>query len=313
MFQRILVPLDGSDLAERALKPAVLLAEAVQAEIWLLSIPYLSHLFKEDRAGYGLLWPEQSMADTEEALTNYLQLVKARYEKPGLAIQCHLEAGDEASVIVDTAVAQKMDLIVMSTHGRSGFSHWYLGSVTEKVLRSAPCPVLVVRDERPLRHILITLDGSPLSEQALAPGLTVANCCDAAVTLLSVVQAEQLDPKFVSKLENHEAGLGSQARDSFYYRTENYLTQIVQKHQHLTTQELCLVTLSGNPAEQILKAVEAEAVDLVVMATHGRTGLRRWVYGSVTEKVLRRATCNVLMVRPSNFPSQESHSNGNHH
>ena len=298
MFQKILVPLDGSELAEQALEPALMLAEEASGELLLLSIPYLKHLFVSERAGYGLLWPDQSVAHTHEELAAYLLGLQARHAYAGCSWLTQIVDGDEASVIVDTAAAQNVDLIVMSTHGRSGFSHWYFGSVTEKVLQSAPCPVLVLREARPLRHILITLDGSRLSERALAPGLALAHCFDAAVTLLRVEEPEELDPAFLRELDTHERGLGSQAYDTFYYRTENYLAEVAERHQPFCRQPLKQLVMSGSAANEILAAIENSDVDVVVMATHGRTGLRRWVFGSVTEKVMRHARGAVLIVRP---------------
>lgn len=303
MFQKILVPLDGSELAERALEPAFALAKAAGGELLMLSIPYLKHLFLAETAGYGLLWPEQSLAYTRDELAAYLQTLAERHAQPGLNLHSRVVEGDEASVIVDTAVSEKIDLIVMSTHGRSGLSHWYLGSVTEKVLQSAPCPVLVMRDAvRSFGHTLITLDGSHLSEQALTPALAVADCFDTAVTLLRVEQPEDLDPNFIYELDAYESGLGSQAREAINFRTENYLSQIAERHQPRCQQKIQLLVMSGSAAKEILTAIEAGSVDLVVMATHGRTGLRRWVYGSVTEKVMRQANCAVLIVRPPALP-----------
>lgn len=300
MFQKILVPLDGSELAEQALEPAHRLAEAANGELLLLSVPYLKHLFVHEVAGYALLWPEQSMSHTYQELSAYLQSLQEHYPHTGCRWITQIVEGDEASVIVDTAVAQNVDLIVMSTHGRSGFSHWYFGSVTEKVLQSAPCPVLVLREARPFRHVLITLDGSRLSERALLPGLALANSFAANVTLLRVEEPEELDPAFMRELDMQEAGLGRQAYDEFYFRTENYLAEIAERHQPLCHQPLKQLVMAGSPAQEILAAIENSDVDVVVMATHGRTGLRRWVFGSVTEKVMRHVRGGVLIVRPPN-------------
>lgn len=298
MFQKILVPLDGSALAEQALEPALRLAESAHGELLLLSIPYLKYMFVSEPAGYGLLWPNQSRAHTHHELDAYLQSLQSQYAATGFTWTSHISQGDEASVIVDTAVSQNVDLIVMSTHGRSGFSHWYLGSVTEKVLQSAPCPVLVIREARPLRHTLITLDGSKLSERALVPGLALANCFNTAVTLLRVEEPDEIDPATLHELDEYDPALAAQAHDAFCCRTETYLTDIVQRYQPLCRQPLRPMAMSGSPAKEILGTIENTDVDLVVMATHGRTGLRRWVFGSVTEKVMRRGPGAMLLVRP---------------
>lgn len=299
MFQKILVPLDGSELAEQALPPAVALSQAENGEVILLSVPVLKHMFVRERAGYGFLWPEDSLRHSRQELMPYLQGLQEVNARSGLVLRAEVRDGDAAGVIIDTAVAENVDLIAMSTHGRSGLSRWVLGSVAEKVLRQAPCPVLVIRDTKPFSHMLITVDGSELSEYALEPGLEVARRLGSRVTLLSVEQVEELDPQFIAELEQAEKGLGQHARDDFYHRTETYLQDIVLKYQPQLDQDIQIAPKSGAPVAQIiLDFIEANDVDLVVMSTHGRTGLKRWVYGSVTEKVLHGAHCAMLVVRP---------------
>lgn len=299
MFQKILVPLDGSELAEQALSPAVALSQVKNGELILLSVPVLKQMMMREQAGYGLLWPEDSLRHSHQELTAYLQRLEQEYAHASLSLRTEVRDGDAAGVILDTAMAENVDLIVMSTHGRSGFSRWVLGSVTEKVLRQAPCPVLVIRDKRQLSHILITIDGSQLSEFALAPGIEVARRLGSRVSLLSVEQEEEIDPQFIAELERAEKGMGQHARDNFYHRTETYLQNIVLKYQPQLEQKIKIAPRSGAPvAQSILDFIEAHDVDLVVMSTHGRTGLKRWVYGSVTAKVLRSAHCALLVVRP---------------
>ena len=298
MFHRILVPLDGSELAERALKPALKLSKAAKGELLLLSISYLKHAFVEERAGIGFLLPHQSIDQTRQELATYLQSIAEKSAQPEVLLRTRIEDGDEASVIVDTAVAEQSDLIVMSTHGRTGFSRWYLGSVAERVMQSAPCPVLIVRGERPFARVLITLDGSELAERALLPGFALASCFNSEVTLMQVEQPVAISPIFISDLEAQEHGLGSQARDYFYFRTQRYLDRMAQQHQSLISQEVKTMSLTGPVADTILETIEKNEIDLLVMATHGRTGLRRWVFGSIAEKVAHHAQCAVLVVRP---------------
>ena len=299
MFQKILVPLDGSELAEQALSPAVALSRAENSELIMLSVPVLKQMMVRERAGYGFLWPEDSLRYSRRELTAYLQGLEEANARSGLSLRAEIRDGDAAGVIVDTAMAENVDLIVMSTHGRSGLSRWVLGSVTEKVLRQAPCPVLVIRDKKPFAHMLIPIDGSQLSEFALGPGFEVSRRLGSHVTLFSVEQAEDIDPQFIAELERTEKGLGQHARDDFYHRTETYLQNVALKYQPQIEQEIQIAPRSTAPvAQSILDFVEANDIDLVVMSTHGRTGLRRWVYGSVTEKVLRSAHCAMLIVRP---------------
>lgn len=297
MFNKILVPLDGSELAEQALRPAVTLARKLDGEIMLLSAAVVKYAVVTETTGYGMSQVEEPHAYTHERLTSYLQEVQ---QKLSVYLQSSVKVveGDAASVIVDAAVDEDVDLIVMSTHGRSGLSRWILGSVTEKVLRQAPCPVLVLHEATPLRNILITLDRSMLSEYALEPGLEIARGLGSCVTLLSAESDDEIDPRFFTELDKVESGLGGKARDDFYRRTEIYLQRTAKRLQPTVEQRIEIAPKRGLAAPTILDYIESHDIDLVVMATHGRTGLSRWRYGSVTEKVLHGAKCALLIVRP---------------
>lgn len=299
MFRKIMVPLDGSELAENALEPAVSLAEKTDGKILLLSAAVHDLALARSRPGLGMEIVDELATHSRERLGVYLASVRKAHEDSPVAFELKVEEGDAASAIVDTAAAEEVDLIVMSTHGRSGISLWLMGSVTERVLRSAPCPVLAVHDEQFFEHILITLDGSELSERALEPGVAVARLLGGRVTLLSVEPPEEVEPGLFSDLEMAEAGLGEKVRDQSYQRTESYLQRMAGRCSESLDREVDIAPRTGAVAPAILDYIDYKEVDLVVMATHGRTGLRRWVYGSVTEKVLRKARCATLIVRPA--------------
>lgn len=295
MFKKILVPLDGSKLSERALDPALALAQQVGGEVILLSVPVLKHLFVEHSGGYALLYPEDSLKDSRRELTEYLQILAESQSHPDFTLSTELIDGDEASVIVDTAVAEDVDLIVMSTHGRSGIQHWLLGSVTERVLHKTLCPVLIVRSSQPISRILLPLDESELAECALEPGFEIAKRMGCQVTLFTVIALAHLD---LDRLEMMEAGLGHQLEECLLSEKETYLQNVVQRYEQMLDQQIHVSFAEGPTAQCILDFAEGQHTDLIVMATHGRTGLRRWLYGSVTEKILRGAHCHMLVVRP---------------
>ncbi len=297
MFNRILVPLDGSELAEKALQPAVKLARKIGGELVLLAAASVQQVFVTEMTAYSASQIETEHAHTRDRLTAYLGEM-AEQLPSYLPAHCHVIDGDAAGVIVDTAVSEKIDLIVMSTHGRSGVSRWIMGSVTERVLRQAPCPVLVLREDVEFDNILITLDGSELAEYALPVGLTFAKMMEGKVVLMSVQPQDEIDPAFIADLERIEPGLGGITRDDYYHRTESYLERMAKKIKMEFDQEVETEPRDGPPATMILNYIEKQDVDLVVMATHGRTGLSRWRYGSVTEKVLREGKSAFLVVRP---------------
>lgn len=273
MFDKILVPLDGSKLAERSLELADRLIGERPATIILLRVPVLK--------GYELLEDETDQRwDRQEAHT-YLDEIMARPRHPQLLMDKRVIEGDEAAVIVDTAVTDQVNLLIMSTHGRSGFGRWLLGSVSERVLRTAPCPMLVVRYEEPIRKMLIPLDGSKLAEKAIAPGLETARRLGAQVTLLRVAG---------------ETGDGYVKPQVAYA----YLQGIAEEIEGDTAVDIVIPT--GPVAPAIIEFVNTANIDLIAMTTHGFTGSGRWVYGQITEKVMRGADASLLVIRP---PAEE--------
>ena len=143
MFNKILVTLDGSELAERALQPAFALAEKFGAEIVLLRVP-LTQRYVSMPSGSGVLLPEQVVERDREETEAYLRAVKTQWLGTAPKIRTEAISGDPAAVILDVAETEAADLIVMSTHGRSGLSRLLYGSVAESVLRGARSPVLLV-------------------------------------------------------------------------------------------------------------------------------------------------------------------------
>jgi nucleotide-binding universal stress UspA family protein len=286
MFNKILVPLDGSPLSERALPPALALGRQPDTAVLLARVPTGEDapIMADDCR------PDQARRDAQV----YLDTLRLNHLQPGLNLRTRLMDGDAASAIVDTAAAEGVDLIVMSTHGYSGVTRWLLGSVTEKVLRTAPCPVLAIRISRPIQHLAITLDGSELSERALAPGLELAQRLHAAVTLLRSVPHAKID----GTLDETEHGLSRRLQQDLIDDAAAYLTARSARHAQsgLTIKTEVRV---GPAADNICEFVEAYGTDLIVMATHGRTGLQRWVYGSVAEKVLRSVNTSLLVCRPA--------------
>ncbi len=298
MFAKILVPLDGSPLAEMALKPALTLARWAGSSIYLLRVPTThQQVILPDLAGAEvLLWDENLQKSAREEAHSYLQALQAAHSEHNIYLR--LLEGDEAGTIVDVAEEDGIDLIIMSTHGYSGLTRWMLGSVTEKVLRGARCPVLVMRSEEPMRNVLITVDGSELSHKALARGLEVARCLGAGVCLLRVYQAGELAGDDHVLLDWTEQGKDTNLHEDGGEPALAYL-QSLARQSELPGQEIRVAAMEGSPAHTILDYAQAQGYELIVMATHGRGGLRRWVYGSVAEKVMRGAHGNVMIIRPS--------------
>ncbi|MBI3244532.1 MAG: universal stress protein [Chloroflexi bacterium] len=298
MFNKILVPLDGSELAERALKPALKIAQHSEAEIILLRVPLpetmliaAPHLY----GGYDLMYPSQALNKARQEVKDYLDQAQQAAARFGLNARIKTPEGNVAEAIMETAIEEHVELIVMSSHGYSGITRWVLGSVAEKVLGNAPCPVLIVRSTQSMDKALITLDGSEVAESAIKPGLDVAMALSREVTLLRVAEEVHFDE--LTQLEIAEHGLGARLQEELYREADTYLQSVAEAnlYDELTMQTLVRI---GAPTGQILEFAETHQAGLIVMATHGRTGLRRWVYGSVTEKVLRGFGGSMLVIRP---------------
>lgn len=289
MFQKILVPLDGSPEAERALNPAVLVAQAVGGEITLLRSMKVVHMMMPAMATeYEWMWPEYSREQSRQEIRDYLEGIADHLERPGVAIHTLAVEGDSAGIIVDTAAEEEADLIVMAAHGWSASRGRELGSVSERVLHRAPCPVLVVRTE-PIRRLALALDGSLLAERALAPTVALASALGAELALLRVNEPEF----FTGLLPAREKLAIEHGREL----AQAYLQDVADSLE----MPVETAVVSGTAVTAILEFAQAHHIDLLAMSTHGRTGLRRWLYGSVTARVMRASQTSMLIIRPPDY------------
>jgi len=298
MFKKILVPLDGSLAAESALESAMQVARAFQAEVLLLrSIQLVYSSMPMAPGGYGWQWPDYAPEDTRREILDYLNKIRQLYN----CSDCHVRSialeGDPASCIVDTA-EEGIDLIVMSTHGETGMRRAIFGSVTERVLHSVKCPVLVTRSKEPIRRILITLDGSLLAEKAILPTLEISRAIGARVILLRVNEVISMNPLEVAVSwdwdipEPEQKLMGERRRTA-----ESYLKDAARRFD-LSLDEVETFVLDGSPVDRIQEFARLYGIDLIAMSTHGHGGLRRWLYGSVAAKVMRGSHCSMLIIRP---------------
>ena len=279
----LLVPLDGSRLAEAALPYALGLAGATGARVLLLHVV-------PDAA---LRLPKA--LDLEATAREARRLLAAPPQD--CAVETSVGCGDPAQVIADAAAVRRAGLIVMTTHGRSGLGRWLYGSVAEGVLRRAPVPVLLVPGTcehswprgRP-RRILLPLDGSAYAEAALAPAARLARATGAELRLLRVVA-----------LPLHPYGAGYVAvgfdPTSRFVEAREYL-QTVAERLRADGLEVTVRADAGAPGQVIGEHAQVKGTDMVVMATHGHTGLAQVALGSVAAATLQRANRPTVLVRP---------------
>jgi len=297
MYRKALIPLDGSPFAERVLPYVEWLVLPEETELLLL------HVLRP----FGLIVPPELLATTglsdydrlRERMENYLKGIKGELREMGFVAHAQLVEGDVASAICDVADAQEVDLIAMTTHGRSGVSRWAFGSVADRVIRHAAQPVFLVRGDTEasfgegVQRILVPLDGSKLAERALPHAQTLAQAHGAEILLVRIVEPP-------SDLEVAELYVAWESPEKLYRHrqtaAEQYLGRVQERLSEAGVHGEMYVN-EGHAAEMILKAAESEGVDLIVMSTHGRSGVARWVYGSVAGKVLHGAPCPLLLIR----------------
>lgn len=271
-YNSVLVPLDGSDLAERALDPALAVARRFDAGIVL----------------YAQADSEATAAERE----GYLSDVAGRLT--GIAVTVRGDtATSPAAGIEQLAGASGPTLVCMSSHGRGGLGEAVLGSVAEDVLRRIADPVLLVgpeaeADRLPVEGpLVVSVDGSKVSEAVLGPASQWAGRCDMPMVLVQVI---------ANDWESEIAAAGVDPGD---VREDSYLRGITRKAgRDDVNWDVLRARDPRQPAGKLVEYLREKDAGLMVMSTHGRTGLRRLVIGSVAMRVVRDSACPVLVARP---------------
>ncbi len=284
-LKKILVPLDGSGEAESVLPYIRDLAPRFGSQVHILGVGIGTKTRRVNRL-----------------LEDYIKKIAIGLQGDDIKAEPVIRYGIAADKILDFTVEKEVDLIIMATHGRSGITRWWMGSIAEKVISEATAPVLLVLSKRPsktgtagklhfIHKILAPLDGSDIGESALPYVETLAINSRASVDLLQIVsppgtvEASLLGGpdwrKFIKTM--HDAG-------------ENYLKGITTRLSGNGIKSTYEV-VTGDPADKIVEYAEDKKISLIAMSTHGRTGLARWVLGSVTDKVLHSAKVPILLAR----------------
>ena len=273
MYDRILVPTDGSPSAEAAARHGVVIAEVFDASIHVISV-----------TGENERNERLAEARAKDAISNLEELIEQESDR---SCQSVVEHGSPYESILAYASENDIDLIVMGTHGRRGLSRVLLGSVTERVIRLSNDPVLAVpphaigREREGYDRVLVPTDGSPGATAAVEHGIAIAERLGASVRVLCVIEGETGLPP-----------IGDPLRDEAVEVLELVSERASDRDVSLTTH-----VQPGIPHEVINNFVSAHGIDLITMGTHGRSGIRRQLLGSVTERVLRTSDAPVLTVR----------------
>jgi nucleotide-binding universal stress UspA family protein len=296
-INKILFPADFSRCGGQALDHAIHLAERHGAELHML---HAIVLLQDDPHS-----PSHHFPDLEEIHARLVKLAESEMNKAlkprrtkGIKITMEQERGiSAAETILGYAGDKDIDLIVMGTHGRRGLGHLLLGSVAEEVVRLARCPVLTVRErEKPvgvkaLERILVPVDFSEHSKAALAHARGLAAAYKAELQVLHVIE-ETIHPAFYVPGKKSIYDLRPDIRD----RAEDAMRKLLDETPGPKV-EAKFFCADGRAHRAILDFAEREKSGLIVIATHGLTGLQHLLLGSTAEKVVRRATCPVFTVK----------------
>lgn len=295
--KKILFPTDFSRCADQAFFHALRLAKKYDAELHVLHaiILFDYDLYKPNDFFQEIKDSEMKMNDiSNQKIT---AMLKAHHATK-LAVTKIVQRGiSPAPVILEYAKEQSIDLIVMGTHGHRGVEYLLLGSAAEEVVRKSPCPIMTIRERaepeqnQTIKRILVPVDFSKFSKQALIYAKEIASSYDAMLQLLHVVE-EKIHPSFYVT-----------GKDSIF----DFMPEIITKSKQVM-QEMMDETGGPNvPAEffvtdgvsarEIIDFAQENGTDLIVVATHGLTAVDRFYMGGVAEKVARRASCPVFTVK----------------
>jgi nucleotide-binding universal stress UspA family protein len=276
-MEKLLVATDGSIFSENAIREAINLAKTCSSKLIAVSVAKTNPEFED-------LVP-LVVEKAEKEVREHLESIKDRALKEGIDCEIVVHRAEEPfQDIVNDAAKNKVDMIIIGTHGRTGLKRLMMGSVTAKVIGHAPCKVLVVplHAKVECRNILIATDGSRYSDAAASEAIGIAKRCGGSLIVISVAFSD----KEIILAEDDEEMIS--AKDNV-----KKIIELAEK-EGIKTEGL---TVRGKPYEAIVETSKQKRADLIVVGSHGRTGLDRLLMGSVTERVIGHSESAVLVVK----------------
>ena len=329
MFRRILVPLDGSSLAERALPLAARLAKVSGGTITLLHISNSAMEYGSSLTAQPFMYTESMLEDEIAQARLYLDDIARSPVLKDITVHKEATSGEVAQGILDFAQSDAADLIVICSHGRTGFKRWALGSIAQKVARYSTKPVLIVNSghatlpiaamasTHPIK-ILVGLDGSPLAETVILPAAQLSAALNAPgkgtlhlLRVVELVQSMRDEAPATSNAMNEQ----TLAEARTYLRTVEHRLQDgnpAMSHLNITSSVMTsfdtadILVREAEQDERLNDGIEQEGSALIALAIHGRGGLKRWVMGSVAERVLGSTKFPMLIVRSTEAEADSS-------
>ena len=298
MFEKILLPLDGSDLAEVAVPYVELLARRFDSEVILLNVCSPGQqLYRHMREVY--------LDKVAAGLQGRIR--RGTSGSANSRVRVKTLIGDPAKIISDYANKNNISLVTMAAFGGSGRKTWLIGSVADKVVRAVNAPVLLVRgrngslsSEKPrIRRIFLPLDGSEVSKRSIPCAVELARKLKAAITLFGMAEKAAFYSDYISFVPYSDGmTLEYEKMEMVAERTvRRYLAALGKEVRQGGLRISHRVTLGIAPADDILQQADEAGADMVVMATRGRSPLSRWAFGSIAEKVMRGGNLPLLLVK----------------
>ena len=304
MFDPILVPLDGSQLAECVLPHAVAVGQAFNAKIRLL------HVLDRNQAGVSpqlfdlLNW---QINKTEAKL--YLEKIGERLQKSGLQTEAIVLEGLVAESITEFAQSQEMKLVILSSHGHSGLKKWGISSVTHKIILSAPTSVLIIRaprqKEQSYERILVPLDGSWRAENALSMVVLLARFHKSQIHIVHVVKTPEMARHMPPAQEDIDLSNRIVARNR--EEASHYLDQVKLGSPMAGIDVQTHLLVSDNATLAIHELVDREQIDMLVLSAHGYSGNNQWPYGSMVNNFILYGKVPLLIVQDLPVRKEASH------
>lgn len=308
--RQILVPLDFSPHSLKALPYAEALARQFGSRLHLLHVT--EPIAYPTDLGYAPVISGELETELQRGIRERLEALAAEVKARGFNVESSLRVGRPYAEIAEAAAAVKADLVAITTHGFTGLKHVLLGSTAERVVQHSPCPVLVVRDQErapaapaaggaatdqggkepaplALKRVLVPLDFSAPSRQALAYAGRLAGQFQAALLLLHVTELPYVDPSVTE--------IDTRAIEEATSRSAQEQLAKVEAAQRAAGLRVSSAVLTGSPWNEVADYAGREGVDLIVAGTHGYTGLKHALLGSTAERIVRHAPCPVLVVR----------------
>ncbi|WP_027358745.1 universal stress protein [Desulforegula conservatrix] len=296
MFNHILVPLDGSGLAESSLPAAVFLAEKLKARVTLI------HIIEKNPPSE--VHGQHHIKNAVEA-SAYLEKISKSWFRENLVVECHVhtsEVDDVAESIVEHRCEFKHDLVIMCSHGRGRALHLLLGCIAQNVIAIGTVPVLLIQPDETknirefsCRSILVPLDGDPAHGGALPVSEEIAGLCGSTLHLLMVIPVFTSIPGKMAVQSRFQPAATSRMLDILKQNADEYLGERLADLKERGFQASAHV-LRGDPADLVAESVSKSGVDLIVLATHGKSGMQAIWAGSMAHKICSLCRAPLLLV-----------------